>query len=299
MVQIRSLRPGDEAALEAFLLPRVESSMFLVGNMRAAGLVDGGQPYEGTYAAAWEGDRIAGVVAHYWNGNLVFQAPAYLDALWRAAVRASGRPIAGLIGPEDQVAEVKTVLALAGPDLKMDESENLYSLSLGDLRLPPELASGRWRGRRIGEADLDQVVAWRVDFSLEALGEEDSSRLWKQTRANAQRAMERGLIWILEDQGRPVATSGFNAAIGEAVQVGGVWTPPELRRRGYGRAVVAASLLDARAEGVATAILFTGKGNIAAQKAYLALGFRHIGDYRLVLLRAPLEYDPAVNGTAS
>jgi len=61
------------------------------------------------------------------------------------------------------------------------------------------------------------------------------------------------------------------------------------RRRGYARAVVAASLLDARAEGAQTAILFTGESNTAAQKAYVALGFRHIGAYRLLLLRTPRE----------
>ena len=31
---VRILKPGDEALLEAFLLPRVESSMFLLGNTR-------------------------------------------------------------------------------------------------------------------------------------------------------------------------------------------------------------------------------------------------------------------------
>ncbi len=62
----------------------------------------------------------------------------------------------------------------------------------------------------------------------------------------------------------------------------------ELRRRGYGRCVVAASLLDARAQGVEKAILFTGESNLAAQRAYTALGFRHIGDYRLLLLQSPM-----------
>lgn len=42
---IRVLQPGDEAALEAFLLPRIDSSMFLVGNLRAAGLDDNGERY--------------------------------------------------------------------------------------------------------------------------------------------------------------------------------------------------------------------------------------------------------------
>ncbi len=44
---IRVLKPGDEAALEAFSLPQVESSMFLIGNVRAAGLTDNGQTYQG------------------------------------------------------------------------------------------------------------------------------------------------------------------------------------------------------------------------------------------------------------
>jgi predicted GNAT family acetyltransferase len=52
---------------------------------------------------------------------------------------------------------------------------------------------------------------------------------------------------------------------------------------------VATSLLDARAEGVRTSILFTGEGNIPAQKAYEALGFRCIGDYRILLLRSGME----------
>jgi predicted GNAT family acetyltransferase len=46
-------------------------------------------------------------------------------------------------------------------------------------------------------------------------------------------------------------------------------------------------LLDARAEGVTTSILFTGINNTPAQRAYVALGFRHIGDYRLMLLPPP------------
>ena len=85
----------------------------------------------------------------------------------------------------------------------------------------------------------------------------------------------------------PVSTSSFNTTTAEAVQIGGVFTPPELRCRGYGRAAVAASLLDARAEGIESSILFTGVRNIPAQKSYEALGYRHIGAYRLILVRAP------------
>ena len=124
---------------------------------------------------------------------------------------------------------------------------------------------------------------------MESLGDEEGTELWDRSRAAAERMIREQRCWLLEEGGKPVSTSAFNTSFEEAVQVGGVWTPPKLRRRGYGRAVVAVSLLDARAQGVGTAVLFTGLDNIPAQKAYLALGFRHIGDYRLILLRSPIE----------
>ena len=66
-----------------------------------------------------------------------------------------------------------------------------------------------------------------------------------------------------------------------------MWTPPQLRGRGYARGVVGASLRDARAAGATRAILFTGDDNHAAQKAYRSLGFEVVGEYGLVLLREP------------
>jgi predicted GNAT family acetyltransferase len=279
------LHPGDEAALEAFLLPRVESSMLLIGNVRAAGLVDDGRTYQGTYAAAFRGGEIAGVVAHYWNQNLVLQTAVDLPALCAEATAASGRPVAGLIGPAGQVRLAREALTIDGSRTRLDEQEQLYSLDLDALVVPDGLASGRLRGRRISPGDVDLLVRWQTAYAVEALGEEEGPRQRQQHREGVERYLREGRMWVLEDGGRPVACSTFNAVIAEAVQVGGVWTPPDLRRRGYARAVVAASLLDARAGGARKGILFTGEGNVAAQKAYQALGFRRAGDYAIVLLR--------------
>lgn len=288
MSGLKVLQAGDEAELEAFLLPVVDSSMFLLGNLRTAGLVDDGQRYSGTYVAALHQGTIVGVVAHYWNGNLVLQAPVRLDALWRAAVAASRRPVEGVIGPAEQVRIVKQGLGVQSAGIQLDEVERLYSLRLQDLIVPDALDSARYRGRRIEPRDLDLVTEWRVAYSVETLGEQRTPDLRERCRAAVERSMGEGHTWVLEDRGRPVATSSFNTAMAEAVQVGGVWTPPELRRRGYGRSVVAASLQDARRESVRKAILFTGQENLAAQRAYTALGFRPIGDYRMMLLRSPV-----------
>jgi uncharacterized protein len=55
-------------------------------------------------------------------------------------------------------------------------------------------------------------------------------------------------------------------------------------RQGLARCAVAASLLDVRDEGVELAILFTGDDNVPAQRAYGALGFERVGDFRWVVV---------------
>ena len=174
-----------------------------------------------------------------------------------------------------------------GGGIQLDETETSTAWPWLTCSCPRACAQVAWSGGVYRPRDVEQVTEWLVAFALESLGEEESPRLWERTRATVERKMEQGTTWILEDGGRPVSTSGFNTTTAEAVQIGGVFTPPELRCRGYGRAVVAASLLDARAEGVQSSILFTGVGNIPAQKSYEALGYRHIGAYRLILLLEP------------
>jgi predicted GNAT family acetyltransferase len=290
--EIRTLKPGDEPLVEAFLLPRIETSMFLLGNMRAAGLDDRGERLQGTYVAAFEGGEIVALSGHFWNGTLIVQAPVELESLWRAAVAASGRPVGGLIGQAGQVGSVMDLLQPEESRVQMDETEQLYLLELSALQVPDGLASGELLGRRAEKRDQDRLTEWRVAYSVEALGDMESDELWQTSRAGVVRHTEEGTTWVVEREGELVSTSAFNTTLAEAVQVGGVYTPLELRSRGYGRCAVAISLLDARAEGVGKSILFTGVENVPAQKAYESLGYRIIGDYRIVLLRPPLE----VNG---
>ncbi len=291
MPSLRILEPGDEALLERFLRPRIDSSLFLLNNSRLAGLTDLSRRFAGTYSAALEGEEITGVIAHYWQGNLVLQAPSHLAALLEAIVRAPARPIRGLLGLSDQVGRARELLGWAAPQVQFDEEEGLFALGLEQLIVPEELRSGRVRGRLVERRDLEKVIAWRVAYCLEALEAAETPELREQCRRDITSSFERGETWVLEDMvledgGELVASTSFNAATCEAVQVGGVWTPPELRGRGYGRAVVAVSLLEARERSVERAILFTGDDNVPAVKAYAALGFERIGDHRIVLLRA-------------
>lgn len=285
---VRRLGPGDEAAVRAFLAPRVDSSLFLLGNLRAAGLEDTGAACSGTWAAAFEGDGIVAVAAHCWNGVLLVQAPCALPEVVRAAVTASGRPLAGLSGPRPQVEEGRRALGLEDAPAALDHEAMLFSLDLPQLVVPPHLARGEATCGPPAPEEMDLLADWRAAYAVETLGARPGETLRTGCADEVARLTAEGNAFVLRVEGRAVAFSGFNARLPEVVQVGGVWTPPRLRGRGFARAVVAGSLLAVRGEGVGRAVLFTERGNHPARRAYLALGFRVVGDYGMVLLETPV-----------
>lgn len=277
---IRALGAGDETALEAFLFHHADFSMFLRSNSRAAGLVYRGEPLQAEYVAAFAGDEIVAVAAHCWNGMLLVQTPVDVAAVTRAAVAQSGRPIAGLSGPAEQVTAARTALGLDDRPAPKFGREELFALDLADLLVPEPLADGRWTCRHPRADELEFLVDWRVDFAREALQFPDSPTLRGECARELALAYERGSNWVLEDGGL-VSYSAFNARLPDIVQIGGVWTPRELRGRGYGRAVVAGSLLEVRETGVRRAVLFAEREE--AKRAYKGIGFRVVGEYGLVL----------------
>ena len=255
--------------------------------MLVGGLVDRGEPYQGTYVAVLEGGAPVAVACHAWNGNLLLEAPRSLAELVRAAVRASGRPVAGLLGPHAQVGAARQALGLEAAAATMDSREDLFALELPALRVPAPLVGRALRFRPPRDDEVALLVEWRHDYGVETLGEPPGPGTRAASAEWIERYQHEGKHWVLEAAGRPVAYSAFNAVTPDCVQVGGVWTPPALRGRGYGRAVVAGSLLGARERGVARSVLFTEADNHPAQAAYRALGYERVGDYGMLLFAEP------------
>lgn len=258
--------------------------MFLRANLSYSGLEDRPEPFHGLYMGVFDGGALTDVAAHYWNGNIILQAPTRPVELALVLARASGRPINGLLGPWPQVRAVEPQLDLDRERLGKVVPEYLYSLDLAALAVPEPLSSGRVDFRRARVADLATLVPWRREYDLHTLGFPAHSIDDAVSRDLLTRMIEAGRLWVLEEAGRLVSMTGLSAALPDIVQVGGVFTPVEHRGRGHGRTVVAGSLLEARAGGVVEAILFTEAENHPAQRAYEALGFKRIGDYGMVLL---------------
>lgn len=255
--------------------------MFLRSNARRAGLVYGGQPLQAEYLAAFTDRQMIGVVAHCWNGMLLTQAPECAVELARACVEHSGRRVTGLAGPPGDVHAIRTALGLDQEAADVANDEWLYALDVVNVVVPAALASGAVRARAPRPGERDVLVAWRLAYDLEVLGARDTAEQRRRSSAFLDAQIADGHAWVAVDDGRIVSLSAFNASLPDIVQLGGIYTPPEFRGRGYAKVAVAAALLAARERGASRAVLFTS--NHSAVRTYEAVGFKRQGEYALVL----------------
>ena len=257
--------------------------MFLRSNVRRAGLAYRGEPGEANYTGAFRDGRIVGVAAHCWNGMVLLQAPEHAAELARACVGWSGRAVAGLSGPLEQVHQARSALELNAANVALDGAEGLYALDLLELVVPDALSAGTVVCRSPRPEERDTLCAWRLAYDIEVLGATDSAKHRQRSARFLDDQIAEGNAWVALAGTTLVSLSAFNASLPDIVQLGGIYTPPEFRGRGFAKVVVAASLVVARDRGAARAVLFTNNPN--AVRTYEAIGFRRIGDYSLVLLR--------------
>lgn len=294
---VRVLQSGDEAALESFLSGYTATCMYIRSNLQEAGLTYNGQPYEGEYWGSFdEAGTLNGVLAHYWNNNIMMKAnnPEVLSDLLQAFKAAVSRPIAGVLGVNDQADQVIQELGVSDAPFALNTNALLYSLDLTQLTLPTNRHGNAYRMVGIDAIDRTLLTRWIRSFEIEALQREDDDALTLHVADSVDKMLASGNNWALLVDDNPVCLSGFNASLSDIVQIGPVWTPPEHRSNGYARTLLALTLAQARERGVKEAILFTDVP--AAAKAYEAVGFQHIGYYRLAILKQPVMLN-SVNPT--
>ncbi len=266
----------DLPAIQDILNRHIETSMFPLSNLERHGL-DGDHARSMRY---WIGDR--GVFGITKAGMLMPQMPNGTDVDWAFVGNfLAERVMIGAVGDDHQISKTLVAADLQGIPTLTDRVEPQFSLNLSDLIVPhrPDATLVT-----LGEEYRQLATAWRADFCAEVMNTPDPE---SQARRDISGHIERGQHRILLLHGKPVAMTGFNAALPQIVQVGGVYTPPEFRNKGFARLAVALHLAEARNQGTPRAIL--GAANDAATRAYEAIGFQRCGDFRLALFAKPKD----------
>jgi ribosomal protein S18 acetylase RimI-like enzyme len=270
---IRRAVAEDLTGLNAFLRPRAVASMAMLASLREFGVKGPEHPTAMTFWVAGD-SGIRAVFAMSVQGYLTCQMPA-LDRRWRAGLhRALGRrAIAGMYGDAAQIATLRGILGLETRVASLAEIVPLFGMNLTDLTLP----DGPTRLRMAMADDAPLVMRWRRAFDREVFGDPDTAAMRAHSARRANGLLRTGQARILEQDGRAVAMTGFSATLPDIVQVGSVYTLPEARGRGHARRAVALHLAEARAHGVAKAVL--NAATPGAARAYRSIGFARIGDF--------------------
>jgi uncharacterized protein len=288
---LRKLHNDDFDIYDTFLQNYTETSMFLRSNARRAGLVfEEGKDYSAHYYGAFQDNQLKGVLALNWNGNLFSQVPnppILLDLLTFAAQTTPQFEVKGVLSPDDQARTILKWLGSPSDNFLLSSKEISYSLDLDKIMVPRLLSDGVWHCRLATHDDLPILSAWRAGYEIEALGQDpDKPDVLKGAREETIKKIDLREIFVLEDQGQLVSQANYNATLPDVYQIGGVWTPSNLRGRGYAKGAVAGALLAAKNQGIKKAILFTK--NPSAMKCYESLGFKAVSNYHISLFKTPI-----------
>lgn len=268
---------ADVPAILACLEQRPELAMFPQNNLVTYGL-DGEHDYAPSMWIARDGNRVTDVLTLARNGSVMPFLPS--GDLAAAAEVLAGRKVTAVIGPAVWARPLIAAARLGGRPTSLDRDEPQYGLDLADLNVP----DGPGTLRPLQDGGMERMAEWYVAYDIEALGSTPEAA--RKTRGRAIKDYVRqDSHRVLLDRSEPLSITGFNAALDGIVQIGGVYTPPDLRGRGHARRAVALHLAEARARGVGAATLFAA--NEPAARAYEAIGFGLIGRFTLCLFKQP------------
>ncbi len=122
-------------------------------------------------------------------------------------------------------------------------------------------------------ADRDWIIAAQLAFIRDTNLPDSAER----TRSTVPTRLDQGRYRIWDD-GAPVAFAGFTDAGEEEARISPVYTPPELRRRGYATALVAALARELLGRGKRRLFLVTDVANPTSNAIYARIGFQPLGD---------------------
>jgi RimJ/RimL family protein N-acetyltransferase len=125
--------------------------------------------------------------------------------------------------------------------------------------------------RPVRSEDATIFIDWMTAFRREAVPHDHPL-----AAEELERMADKGdyLFWI--DNGRPVPMAGIVRRLKNSAAITGVYTPPELRGRGYAGSVTAATVERIYAEGRTIASLYTDLRNPFSNRCYAKIGFRPV-----------------------
>ena len=211
--------------------------------------------------------------------NLILAQPRSAPALAALAEAVAGEELPGVTGTEPEVKEFAELWSRhSGVAARVNMRQGVYALEqVEPLAAVPGSA-------RVAKAD-DRALAlrWWIAFGEEVLHEGGPGRERAEASVDHKLSSPTSGLLLWEDGGEPVSVAGWGGPTPNGIRVGPVYTPPELRGRGYATALTAElsqRLLDGLLYegGRRFCFLYTDLANPTSNAIYERIGYRRIAE---------------------
>jgi predicted GNAT family acetyltransferase len=256
-------------------------------NLIADPTFSAGPPY---LAAVIDASRVvaAGIMTPPWN--IVLSCVDDPDAAddrdaWSALAADLDAAVVSVPGTTGSVESAQTFARVwcdaHGLASRLVMAERIYRL---ERVITPVDVSGH--ARVATEADRALLIAWVDAFIGEALdrrGPDEASVLVDRAFRTGSRT------WYIWEDGEPVSVAAAGGPTPNGIRIGPVYTPPELRRRGYASAVTAYASQTELDKGRKFIFLFTNLANLTANRIYQQIGYEPVIDVDQIAFEPPAE----------
>lgn len=257
------------AATGAFLAAREALNNMFFGDVGDAlgGRYSGG---DNLWLSAHEGDEVVGAALQTPPYELAFAYGSSTDAVVALAREALSQRVDALDALRASPAHVSALEAALDRVYERVEAVGIYELTRV---VPPPPVPGRMRATVA--ADLDRVVELGLGFADEtgAVRSQGSALV-----ARVEALMRSGAFVVWELDGELVSLAAARGPTPRGIRVSWVYTPRELRGRGYASALVAALSRRELDAGREFCFLFTDLANPSSNRVYRRVGYRQVGE---------------------
>jgi predicted GNAT family acetyltransferase len=212
--------------------------------------------------------------------NLILARPHSEASLATLAEAVAGEDLPGVVGAEPEVDEFARLWSeRSGVATRTNMRQGVYAL---DRLESPPAPSG---AIRVATADdLELLLRWWTAFADEVLhegGNPGRERADESVRHRLGSPTAGFLLW--EDDGVVVSLAGWGGPTPNGIRIGPVYTPPDLRGRGYATALTAdlsQRLLDGDLFGGGRrfCFLYTDLANPTSNAIYERIGYRRVAE---------------------
>lgn len=266
--------------LIGFLKENEEYSLFLLSNLETYGLGLSDGLYSGNFKLLRHTGKTVAAFCLAKTGTLLVQSIKQDNEVYEAIITACLEekiPLSGVLGEwefasglwhrlkQKKIIQQETFV----------EKEILYTLDVEKTAYTSEPDA-----RLLQVADFEPWVKLRQAYTQE-MGFPGNS--FEEIHIEFLEKVDRKTTWGLFLEKKLVAIADLNAHFSDLGQLGGVYTLPEFRRRGFSKRLVRHIIHDIKTvHCIRKLIIFTGEHNFAARRVYESLSIHPFGYYALL-----------------